>query len=66
MELDQEVNESLACREKIACDIYGLYGVAVSSTVLSLQQMMNTGVEDFEGQEAIHIMSCKIEDYHDY
>ena len=66
LELDQEGNESLACREKIASDIYGLYGVSVPRTVLSRQQMTNTAVDEVEGQEAIHIMSCKIDDYHDY
>jgi len=66
MELDQEGNESLACREKIASDIYGFYGVSVPRTVLSRQQMTNTGIECLDGVDVIHILSCKIEDYHDY
>ncbi|GEM_PF-3749528 len=66
MELDQEMNESLACREKIASDIYRFYGVAVPYTVLSPQEMTNTPLGLFAGQEAIHIMSRKEEGYHDY
>lgn len=66
MELNLEVSESLACREKIASDIYALYGVSVPQTVLSRQQMTNTGIEQIESQEATHIMSRKVENYHDY
>ncbi len=66
LKVAQEENESLACREKIASDIYGLYGVSVPRTVLSRQHMTNTGIECLDEQEVIHILSCKIDDYHDY
>lgn len=65
-EPDLEAIESLACRAKIASDIYGFYGVTVPRTVLSPQKMTNTGLDSFEGREAMHIMSCKVEGYHDY
>lgn len=65
-EPDLEAIESLACRAKIASDIYGFYGVKVPRTVLSPQKMTNTGIDTFEGREAMHIMSRKVEGYHDY
>lgn len=60
----KEETEGAVCREKIASDLYAYYGVVVPETVLSPQLTTNTGFID--GHEAMHIMSKRIEGYHDY
>ncbi len=72
IDVDREMTASAACQTKIAFDVYRFYGVLVPETVLSIQEFSNMSIEDIEaleglkGQEVIHILSRKIEDYHDY
>jgi hypothetical protein len=64
--VDREFTESNVCREKIASDIYAYYGVTVPETLLSVQPTVHTGIPEYNGQDAMHIMSRLVEGYHDY
>lgn len=63
---DRESTESAVCRELMASSIYDYFGIRVPERVMSLQLTTNTGLDDWDGLEVMHVMSRFIEGYHDY
>lgn len=64
---NRDFSEALACKERIATDIYAYFRVRVLRTELSLQKMVNVReMTHLEGVESVHTMSELIEGFRTY